>query len=48
MFVISLILQMFRRLDLRQWMKNMNTRLVYVKNLVNSGMSRLINLKVLF
>ena len=35
MFVIGLILQTFRRLELRQRMKIMNTRLAYVKkNLV--------------
>ena len=29
-----LMLQTFRRLELRQWMKIMSTRLAYVKNLV--------------
>ena len=34
MFVIGLILQTFRRLELRRLMKIMDTGLVYVKNLV--------------
>ena len=34
MFVIDLILETFRHLELRQVMKIMNTRLVYLKNLV--------------
>ena len=34
MFVTGLILQTFRRLELRRLMKIMDTGLVYVKNLV--------------